>query len=211
MDDSYGGFKRDIFYVGILSGEDLHDGSLFQPEDRGFVEGYEFFAPGMGNRVNLFVQNRIDYIADDPPQFGLIIQWAFRGSSRQVTNARAGNTGNTVWQTSFYGELQSFNFSEMFLMSEDASPANPYVRAENANYNFISIPNKLDNSLVEGFFASFYGRNFTVIPITAKADYMTVYFYSRPLDYEYDESDYMRVWASVGHDAVGAFHGLGFK
>jgi hypothetical protein len=210
MDDSYGGFKRDIFYVGVASGNDLDDGRILQPEDKGFLQGYEFFAPGMGNRVNLFIQNYITYIADNPPQYGLILQWYSRSNARQVINSRDTNEGRRFWESQQSGVWRTGDYSEMFLMSEDASPANPHVRAENANYNFISLPNKSTVSNLEGFFAGAFGRWKYIVPVTALADYLVVRFYKRPADYDFDSNDSIRVWASIGHDAQGSMDRYGF-
>lgn len=185
--------------MGVLQGEELVDGALFRPEDQPF--GSAAIKCGMGNRINIFVDNSIDYIDSDPPQYGLIFEWFFNSRQRLVTK----EVGEDFWATFVGGVKTSRRFTGCLLELGDASPANPLVKAGIACYNFTALPNKIwDGS--EGYFSSNDGRSNMILPITALGDYLNIRFYSfTGVDpYEYKESDLVRVWASFGNDAVGS-------
>ena len=207
MIESLGVFDRDVKFVGVLGGSELSDGNIFTPEDNKENSAY-----GMGNRINLYIMNAIDYIEDEPPpQYGLMLEWYFKSTERQVPNATPSNTGNNIWAHSALGNIRtSWKFNEMFIENEDALPVNPHVKAASGNYNMISLPNKkVDNS--EGWFSQWSARANLVIPVTALGDYMRIRFYSYPTSHKYLETDWIRIWACAGYDAQGAINRSGFK
>lgn len=201
MDESYAGFNRDIFYIGRLQSSGLVDGASFNPIGE---PGKGIARVGVGNRINLYVRNRIRYIDTDPPQYGLIPIWQFSSYERQLDNVNGG--GNEFWVTGgTAGPYRSAWYKEMYPEYADASPANPHVKAASMNYKFLALPNKIDDGS-EGYFSEVDERPPLVIPIIAMGDFMRIKFYSRTSSgdpYEYGEEDVIQIWATVGHDAVG--------
>lgn len=203
-DNSYGAFSRDIQYIGILEGADLFDGSYFKTEsegpDRFSRPGY---APGVGNKINLLVENNIDYIEDSPPEYGLMLIWYFQNLERQVPNEE---NSLHFWQdTGFEGARLSPRFAEVLLEYQAPDPARANVNAAKASYNFISLPNMESGISADlTHFSNGTIRPHLIIPVTAMADYLWVAFYSQPKSHEYQEDDRIRLWAIPGHDAVGS-------
>jgi hypothetical protein len=195
MDESYADFSQEIHYVGTLQGSELVDSALFTGEE-------EFsFRCGVGSRVNLYVDNNIDYIEADAPQYGLIIEHLFSSFERKVVNG-----DNNFWKTGISGgQFFSAPYQNTALELSDASPSNPLVRADEVDYRFLALPNKIDDGS-EGHFSSSLYRPYLAIPIISMGDYLRVRFYSMTVSgdpYEYGENDFISVWAHRGHDAVG--------
>jgi hypothetical protein len=199
MDNSYGSFKRDIYYMGSLFGANLVDGAAFVSPD--FEDGG--IPCGIGNRVNLYIINSVNYIdSETPPQYGLILDWYIKSTERYLDSNDKFSIN--FWASFADGVHVSREWNGMFIENDDASPANPYVKAANANYNFISLPNKATDD-TEGWFSG-DGRRYFVVPVTALGDYLRVRFYSNPVDYEYSGS--VRIFSMVGHDATGSANKL---
>jgi len=205
MDDSYGSFSRNVHYLGGLSGTSLVDSRLFFAADKRVNYKY-----GVGNRINLYVQNEIAYIANDPPQYGLYLEWYMWSGERQVPEMTPNNDANEFWYAGGgTGNNTSQRFTEMFLEDDDAL-LNPYVKTSKALYRVIILPNKKED-FSEGFLSWPVIRSHMVIPITAMADYLRIHFYSNPTNYVYGVDDSIRVWACPGHDAEGALHPAGLR
>ena len=197
MDESYGGFGKDIHYVGHLLGSDLVDGARFRPDDSNLQSS---FRCGIGNRVNLYINNNIDYIDTDPPQYGLIFRWQFTSFERQVVNA---DSVEDFWPVALSsGQKFSARYNEMLPEFADAAPSNPHVKSGGLSYKFLALPNKQDDGS-EGVFSDAIVRPYLVVPIVALADYLSIWFYSQPEDHSYQDTDEIQIWAAAGHDSAG--------
>jgi hypothetical protein len=192
-----GQYNTYLSFLGQLAGPGPGTGKLTNGNDFFRPDGATF-SPGMGNRVNLFVWDKISEASVDVPtlnDYGLIVTWNFKGTIIGQDGPQPTRTHDAPNTIAFDPVLQPWQTQ---VVTIDESPTQTDLRRIHIDTNIIRFPKK--KSLIVGFEA-----NNRVIPMIAHGDFMTVKFYSdeQALFPGYALSDRLTLWACAGKDAAG--------
>jgi hypothetical protein len=230
MSDNSGQYRSDIFRVGTLSGlaGNLYAGSDFRnpPLNISGESGTLDFNPGVGNRVILYIADLISEETREQPNlfdFGIYVAWSYFGRLKGGRDRPdADINGETTYRNFMDGfdpsvspslldmrkqwwqEAKVDYFDAQTLQVEDWGLQRGEMR-----YNYYKFP--LDNNFFydEGPGPDRGARSpniFRVISMTAKADFMRVFWYDNKnfLFPGYTNQDRVDIWAMRGHDAPGS-------
>ena len=198
MSDNLGNYSGSLFLVGQITGDQMNLQENY-PLSR---SDQKVFAPGVGNRVNLYVRNGIASASTAPAtllDYGIAVAWTFFGhlktpgpNEQEVFTRNVDSPGNLVYDY----DPRVFAYQEQAISFQDSSSVGEDLKRLRLDAEFYRMRKVTDGLTPNGSL---------VIPLIARADFMYLFFRkeSAPGFPGFDPTDNFTVWAMRGADAGG--------
>lgn len=206
-----GQFSKKIQYVGGLWGADIHNGAPIRILD---PVTHRENAPltYLGNRVNLYVYDGISTASRTGTaglSIGFAVFWRFGFA---VAGVEPGGVGafeirEVDWNGETDATAQIIDPVKQLWMEQKieyaASAAGSGFQLGEVDVNVYSLPIDLTSFVLTGYTTL---QRYRVIPMTARGDAMSVFFWSNPANWvgSAANNDSIQLWIDSGSDVAGS-------
>jgi len=202
--DGIGQFSKTLVCLGSLSGATLANNMQFKwrPDVGNFRFEVMVYT---GNRVNLYVHNMIRSAQQvSPNSFGIRVGWSF--STFSYPNR---SLPNPIWC------IRNLDMGSLGTPPDDSPLADSEVMEDSKIEYAIDGSGNIDTQFGElghnvylfpKYIAAMPGsmERWHIIPVTARADFIRVYFYSDPANWVATDNDRVTIYALSGSDVAGS-------